>query len=142
MTVNLRPLFPKTPNVTAAALSAANTARDGSGVVVTGFVAGSNGSVLDRIVIRNSCPTNTGAANSSTVIRFYLSDTSGVNYRLYREFRVNLIALLATNEGNNYIVPIIGGLLMQSGQKMGCTTSNRALTTADNYHVTFEGFDY
>jgi hypothetical protein len=79
MAANVQPIYPKQPNTSFNTISAANTAKDGTGTVVLGWTVGLNGSRLDAIkcvplgtnvasVLRifqnnggaNSTPTNNG----------------------------------------------------------------------------------
>lgn len=72
MPVNTQPIFPITPNIgKTGPITAANTAKDGTGVVNTAFTAGANGSKIDRIVVRSL------GTNIATVIRFFVNDGQG-----------------------------------------------------------------
>ncbi len=61
MAANTTPTFVLTPNVTTSNTSAANTAIDGTGTLVTGFTAGTNGSRVERIRVK--CAATSAAAN-------------------------------------------------------------------------------
>lgn len=73
MPANTAPIFPITPKSSWAAITAANTAKDGSGTVVTvaTAVVGGNGARLDSIRVR---PLGTNAA--ATVLRLFLNNGS------------------------------------------------------------------
>ncbi|MFY8165200.1 MAG: hypothetical protein ACOVJ8_01330 [Sediminibacterium sp.] len=49
MPANTTPIFVLTPNTSTATIDAANTARDGSGTLVTAFTAGASGSRVDFV---------------------------------------------------------------------------------------------
>lgn len=52
MPANTSPIFPVVPNVGWGKLLTANTAKDGTGTVVTVFTAGANGARVDEIRVR------------------------------------------------------------------------------------------
>lgn len=72
-------------------IAAANTASDGSGTLnkflqednVTEFQGNASGTAPLKIIIINSQAT--AAASSANVLRIYVSDSSGTNWRLYKE---------------------------------------------------------
>jgi hypothetical protein len=70
MVANTAPIFSKVPraNWAPAAVTAANTAKDGTGTVATVFTAGADGSFVQKIVIR---PRGT---NIATVMRVFLNN--------------------------------------------------------------------
>ena len=82
MPANTSPIFPLTPNVSWGAVATANTAKDGTGTVVTVFTAGANGARLDYLKVRalgtnvatvlrvfvNNCSTNATAANNTLIL--------------------------------------------------------------------------
>ncbi len=64
------PIFPVKQNVSWGNISAANTAVDGTGTVVTTFTAGANGSKIDQIKIRSL------GTNVATVLRLFVNNGS------------------------------------------------------------------
>ena len=70
MVANTAPIFSKVPRAdwAPAAVTAANTAKDGTGTVATVFTAGADGSFVQKIVIR---PRGT---NIATVMRVFLNN--------------------------------------------------------------------
>ena len=68
MPANTSPIFPLTPNLAWATLTAANTAKDGTGTVGTVFTAGANGSRLDYLKVRAL------GTNVATVIRVFVNN--------------------------------------------------------------------
>jgi hypothetical protein len=74
------PVYVGTPQVWQAALSAANTNRDGTGTIVDVLTAGTNGTRLEEVRVQASGTTSAG------VIRLYIYD--GTNTYLIRELLV------------------------------------------------------
>lgn len=63
-----QPIFPNAPKVSWGTVSAANTAKDGTGSVVTVFTAGTSGSRIDKISVRAL------GANAATVLRLFVNN--------------------------------------------------------------------
>lgn len=82
------PVFVGTPKTWQAALSAANTNRDGTGTLVTVMSAGASGSRIDKLRAVASGTTTAG------VIRYFIND--GTNKYLYKERLVTAITPSAT----------------------------------------------
>lgn len=88
---NVQPIFPKKPNISWATMSAANTAKDGTGTVVTLFTAdsaepsqisclkikplGTNVATVLRLFINNGQP-NSSPANNSFIKEILLPTTT------------------------------------------------------------------
>jgi len=70
MPANTSPIFPLTPNVAWGTVATANTAKDGTGTVVTVFTAGANGARLDYLKVRAL------GTNVATVIRVFVNNGS------------------------------------------------------------------
>lgn len=83
---NTSPLFPKTPVIGFASITAANTATDGTGTSNLIFTAGSQGARLDKIRI-TALGTNTGT-KVMVFINNGLDQTTATNNALYKEFTV------------------------------------------------------
>lgn len=80
------PIFPQTPKISWGNIATANTAKDGTGTVVTVFTAGANGSRLDTIKVRAL------GTNVATVLRIFINNgstnaTAG-NNTLYHEVTI------------------------------------------------------
>lgn len=95
MAANLQPIFPLTPVIKFGTVSLANTAKDGTGTVVTVFTAGANGSRLDTIKVRSL------GTNVATVIRFFLNNglanSTPTNNTLFYEATVAATTLSETS---------------------------------------------
>ena len=136
---NVQPIFVLTPNVGQQRLAAANTARDGSGTVPTAFTAGASGSRVDRIVFTSAQAT--AAASSAMVGRIFISDTAGANFRLYKEIAIVTATASTTVVGATQTITNTNGLILKSGQLLGCTISVYA-GVQDQMDVTCEGGDF
>ncbi len=69
MAANTTPIFPLTPKVSwGTDLQTANTAKDGTGTVVTLMTAGANGSRVDYIRVRAT------GTNTATVLRIFINN--------------------------------------------------------------------
>ena len=144
MPANTTPIFPLTPKVSWGALSAANTAKDGTGTVVTVFTAGANGSRIDQIKVRAL------GTNVATVLRFFINNGStnatAANNSLVHEITaaattLSEVAALADNDvliqkGDQYVCPIP---YLPAGYKINVTVGT---TIAAGLQVTVYGGDY
>jgi len=70
MPANTTPIFPLTPKVSWGTVTTANTAKDGTGTVVTIFTSGANGARIDQIKVRAL------GTNVATVLRFFINNGS------------------------------------------------------------------
>jgi len=127
------PNFVATPRNAIAQVSAANTARDGTGTVVTVFTAGASGSRIDRITIEAVATTTAG------MIRLFVND--GSNSRLWREVSVSAItpsgtvATFTTEiNSSNSALPL---LILPNGYSLRASTHN-----AETFNIIAEGGDF
>lgn len=96
-------------------LSAANTARDGTGTLVTVLTAGANGSRIDDITI-----VATGAVTAG-VVRLFLHD--GTNARLLREVMVT--ATTPSTSVETFTVRLTNlGICIPTGWSLRASTHN------------------
>jgi hypothetical protein len=123
------PAYTATPRTERAAISAANTNRDGTGTIVNLFTAGANGSRVERITI---CATGTTTAG---MIRFYLYD--GTNTDLWREIPVTAITPSATVAAFYFQLGGLGFILNSSTKSLRVSTHN-----AESFRVIAEGGDF
>lgn len=110
------PVFVGTPRTKQARLTAANTARDGSGTLVDLITGGSSGTRVDRITFISAQAT--AAANSAMVFRVFITDTSGANPRLFAESAVSAVTASNTAVGARVQTVFMGGVFLESGQKI------------------------
>lgn len=127
----LNPQFAATPKIGAGALSAANTARDGSGTLVTVFTAGANGSRIDYISIQATATTTAG------MIRLFLHD--GTTARLAFEIPITAVTPSATipTFGWGFVPNNGSGVILPTGWSLRATTEK-----AEAFQVLAFGGDF
>ena len=142
MAANTTPIFTLTPNIGMARVATSSTTRDGSATssISIGLTAGPNGTRIDRITI-TSATLAIGVTSSAMVARVYISDTTGANYRLYKEVAMVATSPTAVAIGMNTTINIAGGLIIRSGQQIGCGQSLYA-GPQDQLDYIIEGGDY
>lgn len=140
MATNKNPIFIKTPRTpTVAGDTAANTASDGSGSLITLFTAGTEGSRVEQVVFRNAQVTP--ALSSAMIGKIFLTDAAGANPKLVGE------VLLAATTRSNTVAGASGThtfsppLLMAAGQILKICQSAYA-GAQDLLSVTAYGGDY
>jgi len=138
MPANTTPIYEATPQVRTATLRVTNSSRDGSGIVYSGFFSDINGSRLDRITTTTVSNVNPGSPSNACLIRIFITDTNGLNPRIYREHYVGSTSLSSTLITSQTVFNIPGGLLLMPGQIVQCTATNLTYPIT----VTFEGVDY
>jgi hypothetical protein len=121
MPVNTSPIFISRGNFTPARITAANTAADGSGSLVTVVTAVTDGTRVDGVRFRNSQAT--AAASSAMVHRVFLSDTSGANFRIIGEVATAAATRSTTAIGATSIITFDQPVIMRSGQIMAVAQS-------------------
>ena len=139
MPLNNTPIFVGTPKTVTAEITAANTARDGSGALVTLFTAGSNGSRVDFITFNSAQATP--AASSAMVGRVFITNTSGTNPVLLSEIALPTITASNTAIGQTQTIFYSNGLLLDAGQQLRVTISVYA-GVQDKVQVIARGGDY
>ena len=101
MGANTAMLFPLTPKIGRGTITTANTAKDGTGTVVTIATAGVNGAKVNRIKARAL------GTNVATVLRIFINNgldtTTAANNTLYKEATIaattlSEVAALADND--------------------------------------------
>lgn len=127
MAANTTPIFTDTARSDVAQVSAANTARDGTGTIVTIFTAGADGSWIHDIEIVATGTTTAG------VVRLFIHD--GSNARLWKEVLVSAITPSTTVEVFRAIFTPRIPKRLPSGYSMRASTHN---AETFNIHVTGE----
>ena len=130
------PVFTSTPIIGTARLTAANTARDGSGTIVPLLTGATNGTRVDRITFISAQAT--AAAQAAMVGRVFISDTGNTIFRLYIELLLPTITPSNTVIGQRQQAVFLGGLNLQSGMVLYCTKSVHG-GVADQFDVIAEG---
>lgn len=145
MPANTIPIFPLTPKVSWATLTAANTAKDGTGTVATVFTAGANGSRIDQIKVR------TLGTNVATVLRFFVNNgsanTTATNNSLIHEVTiaattVSEVAALSDIDITiikNSVETVVPIPYLPAGYKINCTIGT---AVAAGIQITVHGSDY
>ena len=132
---NFKPIFPITPNVSWGKLTTANTAKDGTGTVVTVFTAGANGARLDYLKVRAL------GTNVATVLRVFVNNGStnatDTNNALVLEQTIAATTLSETAQLVDNIVQL--DLSLPAGYKANVTIGT---TVAAGLQVTACGGDY
>lgn len=126
----VKPQFTSTPNVGIAALSVANTNKDGTGTLVDLFTAGAAGSRVDKLVVKATGNTTSG------MVRIFVK-LGAATARLLTEIPVNAITPSANLPGFETIVDTLGGLPLPTGAKLQAATHN-----AEAFVVTAFGGDF
>lgn len=139
MAANTQPIFTAVPNSPQAFITAANTARDGSGSLVTAFTAGANGSLLVSITFTNDAAAV--GASALKVVRVFVTDASGANPTLVWEGLLPAITSSNTVIGATVTWTPTNGYPIKSGQLVKVCQSLCA-TSADNSAVAVIGGDY
>lgn len=138
MAQNVQPIFPRVPSIqwTPAALTAANTAKDGTGAVATVFTAKAvDGSRLDYLKVRAR------GTNVATVMRVFINNgtdaTVAANNTLFMERTIPATTLSETAElADNYISMDIS---LPAGYKINVTLGT---AVAAGLSVTAVGGEY
>lgn len=139
MPLNINPIFVLTPKTVAAEITAANTARDGSGDLVSLFTAGINGSRVDFITFNSAQAT--AAASSAMVGRVFITDTAGLNPVLLSEIALPTITASNTVIGQTQTIFYSNGLLLDAGQELKVAISVYA-GVQDKFQVIARGGNY
>lgn len=138
MAQNVQPVFAKTPNVGwgTSAIATANTAKDGTGTVLTCFTAdGTNGSFVQRIRFRAA------GTNVATVARVFINNGStnatAANNILWDEITLSATTLSETSALSTYELPL--NFALNAGYKINVTIGT---TVSAGYYVSVIGGDY
>jgi hypothetical protein len=145
MPANVTPIFPIRPKVEWGRLTTANTAKDGTGTVVTLFTAGADGARIDQIKVRAQ------GTNVATVLRLFinngLTNATAANNSLVHEVTIAATTLSETAalvdnditilKNTTETVPPI--MFLPAGYKIQATIGT---TIAAGIQVTVFGGDY
>jgi hypothetical protein len=141
MPANTAPIFPNAPIVSFGTVATANTAKDGTGTVVTIATGGTNGTRVDAIKIRAL------GTNVATVVRFFINNGStnatATNNTLFYEVTVPATTLSEVAALNDISIAFDGNFLPQlvlpSGYKINVTIGT---TVAAGLQITTFGGNY
>jgi hypothetical protein len=113
--------YAATPRAAVAVVSAANTARDGTGTLVTVFTAGASGSRIDDIRVTAAGTVTAG------VVRLFVHD--GTNARLWQEVMVTATTPSTTVQTFNTTL-YNQALILPNGWSLRASTNN-----AETFHI-------
>jgi hypothetical protein len=136
MVANTAPIFTNIPNIGfAPAITAANTAKDGTGTVDLVFTAGADGAFLQKLKIR---PKGT---NVATVLRVFLNNgatpTTATNNMLFDEVGLPATTNIETTAIVGLELPI--NIALPAAWRVYVTLGT---AVAGGYAVTAVGGDY
>ena len=137
MAINTQPIFSKGGSIqwAAAALAAANTAKDGTGTVASLFTAGADGAFVQKLVAR---PLGTNAA---TVLRVFVNNggvnTTASNNALIAEMTLPATTLSEVAAQPPYELPL--NFPLPAGYKLNATLGT---AVAAGYQVSVLGGTY
>lgn len=137
MPANTAPIFTLTPDVAwgTSALTTANTAKDGTGTVLTVFTAGANGSYVQRIRFR---PSGTAV---QTVARVFINNGStnaiAANNILWDEITIPATTVSETTAQSTFEIPL--NYALPAGYVLNVTIGT---TIAAGLYVSVIGGDY
>lgn len=118
------PQFVSSPIIGLLKLTAANTARDGTGTLEPLLTGSTNGTRVDRVTFISS--QSAATANSAMVGRIFISDTGGTNFKLYQEVALAAVTASNTAIGQRQQMNFLGGLILKSGMVLSCSKSINA----------------
>ncbi len=122
MAVSHQPVFTQTPQYATGRVAAANTARDGSGTIVTIATVGSNGARLFQITTMSAQAT--AAVNSAMVIRYWYSTDAGTTWRFIENGELAIAAITASTTVVGAVAfQLWDNLLLPASAKIGVTQS-------------------
>lgn len=142
--MNTQPIFPTVPKVQWTNILTANTAKDGTGAVVTAFNAGANGSRIDKIVVRAL------GSNTATVLRLFINNgqlnTTANNNSLVYEATIAATTISETSALADNVLDVTRGITTEpvipylpGNYKINVTIGT---TLAAGLQVTVYGGDY
>jgi hypothetical protein len=141
MPANTTPIFTLTPNIGFANLLAANanTALDGTGTVSTVFTAGTDGAMVNSIIVKSGTTTATSAAGTMRIwINNGSSNAVTTNNTLIREFILTANTASSTAATLNYEFPL--NIQLPAGFKINVTVATMAASTS--WQITCQGANY
>ncbi len=124
--------YASTPVAAYAQATAANTARNGTGTLVTLLTGGASGTRVDDITIKATVTTTAGT------VRLFLSLDGGTTKHLIAEFAVPANTVSASNPAWSYVATNLGWILPNSSAILYASTEkaeaiNVIVTRAGNF---------
>ena len=137
MPANVNPIFTLVPKTDwgPTAISTANTAKDGTGTVLTVFTAGAEGAYVQRVRFR---PSSTAV---QTVARLFINNgstnTVAANNILFDEITLAAISASETQAQPSFEIPM--NFALPAGYKLNVTIGT---SVANGYYVSAIGGNY
>lgn len=131
MTANINPIFPLTPVIGLAQVTAANTNRDGTGTIVAVLTGAADGTRIHKITVKATVTTTAG------MVRLFI--TGGGVTRLWKEIEILAVTVSATVQSHEETLELFGesALHLPSGYILSASTHN-----AEAINVVAEGANY
>lgn len=137
MAANISPIFPLTPKVAWGVIDTANTAKDGTGTVVTVCTAGADGGIVTKLRYKAK------GTNVATALRVFVNNgstnaTAGNNTLIHEETiaatTLSEVAALVNGE-----IPFPDGFPLPAGYKINITIGT---SISAGLHVSGHWGDY
>jgi hypothetical protein len=139
MALTYTPPFTQTPKIEAVVLTAANTARDGSGTVPTAATIGADGGYVKRVTfIQSNAAAGAGAAKVALLL--YSTD-GGTTWHFFRELAIATATNSSTAVGQIAIFSFPDGWVLPANAKVGAAITVRG-SAVDDTTVTVEYSNY
>lgn len=133
------PPFTQTANLGLATIAAANTARDGSGTIVTALTAGADDAYVKRVTFIPAQAT--AAAIGAKVFCVFVSQDSGSTWSFVNEVALATSTPSTTAVAIKATISFPDGLVLEAGDLLGVTQTVYA-GVEDRTSVVVEASDY
>lgn len=140
MAINTSPVFGRIPKLGVVTLTAANTARDGSGTIATLVAGAADGTRIDKVTFISAQAT--AAASATNTMRVWRSIDTGTTWYLYQEALETGVTASNTAIGATTVFSFPDGIFLKDATHLiGVTMSIRA-GAQDDHDVIAEGSDF
>lgn len=112
------PNFTSTARLTASAVSAANTGRDGTGTIVSLISGVAAGTKVFEVDVQMTVTSTAG------MVRLYLSSDSGASWKLFDEVAIAAATVSASVKGTRVSTLYSNLILPSSAHALGASTHN------------------
>ena len=140
MATNTSAIFTRIPKVGVATLTAANTARDGSGTITTIMAGAADGSRCDQITFMSAQATVGASANN--VMRVWRSIDTGTTWYLYDELAESGLTSSQTAAGAKSVFTYPNRIFLKDTTHLIGVTMGIRASAADDHDVIAEGGDF
>lgn len=107
------PQFVTTPKIGLADVVTANTARDGTGTIVTAFTAGASGARVEEVVLKAT------ADPADSTVTMFIDITGSAGWDIYDEFDIGNPAAGSTTVESYRVSRTYDNLVLPAGAKIG-----------------------